>query len=99
MFSKALSIASLALLAAAAPIPSSLPAITGSGVQLVNAGTLSTEYCFYNNLANGDGTAVPNFDSPEPCTTLAPGASTFVALPSSFKGRVQRGQALPATWV
>jgi hypothetical protein len=31
--------------------------------------------------------------------TLKPSASQFVPLPASFKGRVQRGTQLPATWV
>jgi len=99
MLFKSLSLASLALLASAAPVPQN-SAITGSGILLKNMGTLSTEYCFFNNIWNGDGTAGPNFDSPETCVTLAPkGGQQFVPLDSSFKGRVQRTKSQPATWV
>lgn len=56
-------------------------------------------YCFFNNLSNGNGTAVPNFSHPDKSVKLGPGAATFVALEESFKGRVQRGATIPATWV
>ncbi|KAI4120576.1 MAG: hypothetical protein LQ338_006912 [Usnochroma carphineum] len=42
-----------------------------------------------------DGDATP----PNPIVTVKANDSTFVTLPGSFKGRVQRGTQLPATWV
>lgn len=48
---------------------------------------------------NGNGTAGANFTHPSKATTVSPSATTFVSLPSTFKGRVQRGTTLPATWV
>ena len=48
---------------------------------------------------NGDGTAGANFDHPTKPTTVKPNTTVFVPLPSSFKGRVQRGKLIPATWV
>ena len=47
---------------------------------------------------NGVGTAGANFTHPLKSTTVDPNAHTFVSLPSTFKGRVQRGTTLPATW-
>ena len=76
------------------------PRDQGLGIQLTNSGNLQQTFYFYKNFWEGDGTAGVNFDSPnDPPTTLAPGASTFVDLPTSFKGRVQRGNSIPATWV
>ena len=42
---------------------------------------------------------MPNFDDPYKSITMPPGLIAFVSLPTSFKGRVQRGKDLPATWV
>lgn len=69
------------------------------GIQLTNKSKKEETYHFFNNYWNGNGTAGANFDHPEKPTHLKPGASTFVALPESFKGRVQRGKLIPATWV
>ncbi|KAI9860639.1 MAG: hypothetical protein M1813_006064 [Trichoglossum hirsutum] len=98
MFFKTLAFASLALLSAAAPIPAD-STITGPGILLNNKGTDTTEYCFFNNYWNGVGTAGANFDHPDTCVTLNAGASQFVPLDPSFKGRVQRTRSIPSTWV
>lgn len=79
---------------AAANVSSSNP-----GVQLTNNSGNEDIYYFFNNYWNGNGTAGANFDHPENPTTLRPGESTFVELPESFKGRVQRGTQIPSTWV
>lgn len=72
----------------------------GPGISLTNKSDKEVTFYFYNNYWNGDGTAGANFDHPnDPPTTVAAGATTFVSLPTSFKGRVQRGNTLPATWV
>jgi hypothetical protein len=71
----------------------------GPGIQLTNASKQPQTFNFYNNFWNGDGTAGANFDHPQNPTTVAPGATTFVSLPTTFKGRVQRGTTIPATWV
>lgn len=68
------------------------------GVHLVNKSKKVETYYFFNNYWNGNGTAGANFDHPENPTTLKPEEETFVALPESFKGRVQRGKLIPATW-
>lgn len=67
------------------------------GIRLTKSRKEDTYY-FFNNYWNGNGTAGANFDHPEKPTTLKPGESKFVELPESFKGRVQRGKAIPATW-
>jgi len=71
----------------------------GPGIVLTNASSQEQTYNFYDNFWNGEGTAGANFDHPTNPTTVGPGATTFVELPTSFKGRVQRGTQLPATWV
>lgn len=68
------------------------------GIQLTNKSKKEDTYYFFNNYWNGNGTGGANFDHSEKPTHLKPGASTFVALPASFKGRVQRGKLIPATW-
>jgi hypothetical protein len=85
----------------ALPVSSSnLRRFNGPGVTLTNAASYSQTFYFYNNIANGDGTGVPNFDTPfQAPTTVDPGQTAFVSLPTSFKGRVQRGAvSVPATW-
>lgn len=69
------------------------------GIQLSNKSNKAEEYFFFNNYWNGNGTAGANFDHPEKPTKLKAGASTFVQLDTGFKGRVQRGKVIPATWV
>lgn len=69
------------------------------GVQITNKSGKEDTYYFFNNYWNGNGTAGANFDHPEKPTKLEPGKTTFVELPESFKGRVQRGTKIPSTWV
>ncbi|KAL8663218.1 MAG: hypothetical protein Q9202_004064 [Teloschistes flavicans] len=71
---------------------------TGPGIDLHNKSHKPCTYFFYDNYWNGNGTAGANFDHPLKSARLAPGASAFVPLPASFKGRVQRGTLIPATW-
>ena len=71
---------------------------SGPGILLSNKSSKQCTYFFYNNYWNGNGTAGANFDHPSPSITLAPHATAFVSLPETFKGRVQRGTTLPATW-
>ena len=71
----------------------------GPGIVLSNKSDKSTTYFFYDNFWNGNGTAGANFTHPLKSTTVAPKGTVFVSLPASFKGRVQRGTQLPATWV
>ncbi|KAL8684986.1 MAG: hypothetical protein Q9218_008036 [Villophora microphyllina] len=71
---------------------------TGPGIDLHNKSNKQCTYFFYDNYWNGNGTAGANFDHPLKSAKLAPGASTFVPLPASFKGRVQRGTFIPSTW-
>jgi len=73
--------------------------VPGPGILLTNKSSEQQEYNFYDNFWNRDGTAGANFDKPSNPTTLQPGETTFVGLPETFKGRVQRGTQLPATWV
>lgn len=70
----------------------------GPGVFVTNKSSKEQAYFFYNNYWNGNGTAGANFDHPLKSIKLAPNAKSFVELPESFKGRVQRGTHLPATW-
>ncbi|KAL8807158.1 MAG: hypothetical protein Q9182_000840 [Xanthomendoza sp. 2 TL-2023] len=80
--------------AAAAPKPDGRV-----GIDLHNNSNKACTYYFYDNYWNGNGTAGANFDHPLKNQHLAPHTSHFVPLPASFKGRVQRGQLIPATWV
>jgi hypothetical protein len=81
--------------AAAPPAP---PA-NGPGIILTNKSKKECTYFFYDNYWNGNGTAGANFDKPMKNVTLAAGAKSHIPLPTTFKGRVQRGTELPATWV
>lgn len=47
---------------------------------------------------NGKGTAGANFTHPLESTTVAPQGTTFVSLAAIFKGSLQRGTTLLATW-
>ncbi|KAL9046065.1 MAG: hypothetical protein Q9214_001007 [Letrouitia sp. 1 TL-2023] len=76
----------------------SLDASSGPGILLTNHTGAEQSYSFYNNYWNGDGTAGANFDHPDPTVSVAANSSLFVSLPDTFKGRVQRGTQLPATW-
>lgn len=71
----------------------------GPGVSLSNRSSKEQTYFFYDNYWNGNGTAGANFDHPLRSLRMAPHATTFVALSDTFKGRVQRGTRIPATWV
>lgn len=56
-------------------------------------------YFFYDNFWNGNGTAGANFSKPLKSVHVPAGHTVSVDLTSSFKGRVQRGDKIPATWV
>ncbi|KAI0129726.1 hypothetical protein BJ170DRAFT_285437 [Xylariales sp. AK1849] len=79
--------------AAAAPSLSHAP-----GIILANKSHKEETYYFYDNYWNGNGTAGANFDHPLKNVKLGAGKSTHIPLALSFKGRVQRGTQLPATW-
>lgn len=81
------------------PLFITLAANPGAGIDLTNQSGKETEYFFYDNYWNGNGTGGANFDHPLKSVKLKPGQSQFVSLPLSFKGRVQRGTQLPCTWV
>lgn len=51
-------------------------------------------YYFFHNSASG-----ATFDHPTHHIKLQGHTSAFVSLKEDFKGRVQRGQYIPATWV
>ncbi|KAL9109979.1 MAG: hypothetical protein Q9227_005502 [Pyrenula ochraceoflavens] len=84
-------------MAAQAPITDAAVA-KGTGVTLINHASHEQKFAFYNNYWNGNGTGGANFDHPAPVVTVPSKGQKFVALASSFKGRVQRGTLLPATW-
>ena len=71
----------------------------GPGIVLSNKSAKVESYFFYDNYWNGNGTAGANFDHPLKSVKLEPHTNAFVSLPVTFKGRVQRGTQLPATWV
>jgi len=80
-----------------APSPRDDP---GPGIELTNAGKATSLFTFWEDFSDGVGTASPNFVRPNISTTLAAGQSTFVGLPLSWKGRVQRGNfPISTTWV
>ena len=64
------------------------------GAIIHNRSNKECTYAFYNNDKNQYAT----FTNPSPVITLKANESKFVALDRSFKGRVQRGTELPATW-
>lgn len=68
------------------------------GIILTNKSHKTCTYYFYDNFWNGNGTAGANFDKPLKHVVLAAGATQFVPLPTSFKGRAQRGTLIPSTW-
>ena len=71
----------------------------GTGVTVFNHSGKQQQFAFYNNYWNGNGTAGANFDHPAPVITVPAKSSHFVSLKPEFKGRVQRGTLIPATWV
>jgi len=93
-----ISAAPLDIDSASALTPRDTPSCSGPGILLTNKSSKQQDYVFYNNFWNGVGTAGANFDHPDKTVSLAPGASQFVSLATTFKGRVQRGTALPSTW-
>ncbi|CAI6340573.1 unnamed protein product [Periconia digitata] len=72
---------------------------SGPGIDLTNKSKKKQTYFFFDNYWNGNGEAGANFDKPLKSVTLNAGASQHVPLPLTFKGRVQRGKDIPATWV
>ena len=77
---------------------SAMVKVQGPGIVLTNRSHHAQAFAFYDNYWNGNGTAGANFDHPHPEVTLKAGESKWISLPESFKGRVQRGTKLPATW-
>ncbi|MCJ1280429.1 hypothetical protein MMC21_008257 [Puttea exsequens] len=71
----------------------------GPGIVLANKSAKPCTYFFYDNFWNGNGTAGANFTHPLKSTHVNPGKTIFVSLPANFKGRLQRGTQIPATWV
>ena len=68
------------------------------GAIIYNRSSKECKYAFYNNTTLPDGSQAASFTNPSPVITLKAGESKFVALDKKFKGRVQRGTELPATW-
>ncbi|OTA58809.1 hypothetical protein K449DRAFT_467022 [Hypoxylon sp. EC38] len=74
------------------------PQALGPGIQLTNKSPRKNTYFFYDNYWNGNGEAGANFDKPLKHVEVGPNQTVHVPLPTSFKGRVQRGDQQPATW-
>lgn len=73
---------------------------SGPGIQLTNNGANDQEFDFYPNGVAADGSEYASFDNPSITLTVpCCGASQFVSIPDSWRGRVQRGTAQPSTWV
>lgn len=70
-----------------------------SGIILHNHSNHADTYFFFDNYWNGNGTAGANFDKPLKAVSVPAGHKAFASLPLTFKGRVQRGRLIPATWV
>jgi hypothetical protein len=81
------------------PTAPSKPVDKKPGILLSNKSPHDETYFFYDNYWNGNGTAGANFDKPLKSVHVPAGHTVSVDLPSSFKGRVQRGDKIPATWV
>jgi hypothetical protein len=71
---------------------------SGPGILLTNKSTKPNTYYFYDNYWNGNGTAGANFDKPLKNVKVGPNETVHVPLDMAFKGRVQRGDQIPATW-
>jgi hypothetical protein len=69
------------------------------GILLTNKSQRDETYFFFDNCWNENGTAGANFDHPLKPVHVPTGHTASIDLPSSFKGRVQRGDNIPATWV
>jgi len=65
-------------------------------VYLANQSDKWTEFHFFRNLKNGDGCAEPDYFNPE-IVGFNPRESRMVPLDYEFKGRIQRGKAIPTT--
>ncbi|KAK6956652.1 hypothetical protein Daesc_001931 [Daldinia eschscholtzii] len=81
-----------------AAAPAEVPGPAGPGILLTNHSSKTNKYFFYNNYWNGNGEAGANFDRPLKDVELGPNQTVHVPLGLDFKGRVQRGTELPATW-
>ena len=68
------------------------------GAIIYNRSGKECKYAFYNNTTLPNGSQAASFTNPSPVITLKAGESKFVGLDRNFKGRVQRGTELPATW-
>ncbi|KAG9237196.1 hypothetical protein BJ875DRAFT_454322 [Amylocarpus encephaloides] len=105
------SIKVLGLLAIAFSSTSALPievrdkqkTYSGGGVNLTNKGATKQTFNFFDNIANGVGTAEPDYKNylkfDGDINTVGPGKTVFIPLYDEFKGRIQRGTELPATFV
>ncbi|KAI0386656.1 hypothetical protein F5Y04DRAFT_288550 [Hypomontagnella monticulosa] len=71
---------------------------SGPGILLTNKSPKKHTYYFYDNYWNGNGTGGANFDHPLKHVDVNPNQTIHVPLKLEFKGRVQRGDQLPATW-
>jgi hypothetical protein len=69
------------------------------GIIIKNKSQTRCTYFFFDNYWNGNGTAGANFDKPLKAVEVPAGGTAFAGLKTSFKGRVQRGRLIPATWV
>ncbi|MCJ1447887.1 MAG: hypothetical protein MMC23_008399 [Stictis urceolatum] len=77
---------------------------SGPGVCLDNQTGADQSIFFYQDSSDGNGFGVPSYDvfSPPGFNGGVPvpnGASVWVTLDPSFKGRVQHANAYPSTWV
>ena len=71
--------------------PRDAPTCSGTGVLLTNSGATKS-FSFWTNNADYSRSKLKDI-------TLNSGETQFVSLASGWTGTVQRGEALPATWV
>ena len=71
----------------------------GPGVCLNNQIGADQDFFFYRNEADGNGFAIPRYTPDFPAVRVPAGQSVFVPLDAAWKGRVQRADAQPSTWV
>jgi hypothetical protein len=69
------------------------------GILLTNKSQHDETYFFFDKYWHGNRTAGANCDHPLKSVHVPAGHTATINLPSSFKGRVQRGDKIPATWV